>query len=125
MTTKVIPATCRECSVRCGALIYLENGRVVRITGNPDHPGSRGAFCVKGANAPVTAREHMDRPLHPLCRVGNRGEGEWWQVSWAETFDAIAERIGTIRAEYGAAAIAVPPADSHRAAGAGLQHGSG
>ena len=106
MTTKIIPTTCRECSVRCGALIYLENGRVVRITGNPDHPGSRGAFCIKGANAPVTAREHGDRPLHPLCRLGNRGEGEWRQISWDEAFDAMAERLGKIKAEYGATAIA-------------------
>lgn len=106
MMTKVIPSTCRECSVRCGALIYVDNDRVVRLTGNPDHPGSRGAFCVKGVNAPVAARDHADRPLHPVRRAGNRGGGKWRRITWDEAFDAISERIGAIKSEYGATAIA-------------------
>jgi thiosulfate reductase / polysulfide reductase chain A len=106
MATKVIPSTCKECSVRCGALIYVEDDRVVRITGNPDHPGSRGAFCVKGMNAPIAAREHPDRPLYPVCRTGGRGAGKWRRISWDEAFDAIAEKIGSIKSEYGATAIA-------------------
>ncbi|HYC46478.1 MAG TPA: molybdopterin-dependent oxidoreductase [Burkholderiales bacterium] len=106
MTVKVVPSTCKECSVRCGSLIYVEDGRVARITGNPDHPGSRGAFCVKGMNAPIAAREHPDRPLYPRRRVGERGEGRWERISWDEAFDAIAERIGKIKAEHGATALA-------------------
>lgn len=106
MTTKVIPSTCKECSVRCGSLIYVEDGRVVRITGNPDHPGSRGAFCVKGMNAPIAAREHPDRPLYPQRRVGERGEGKWERISWNDAFDAIAERMGRIKAMYGAHSLA-------------------
>ena len=106
MTLKVIPSSCKECSVRCGSLIYMEDDRVVKITGNRDHPGSRGAFCVKGMHAPITAREHPDRPLHPKRRVGERGEGKWERISWEEAFDAIAERIGTIKAEHGSTSIA-------------------
>ena len=66
MVTRVIASTCKECSVRCGSLIYVENDAVVKITGNPAHPGSRGAFCVKGVHGPVAAREHVARPLHPM-----------------------------------------------------------
>lgn len=106
MATKVIPSTCKECSVRCGSLIYVEDGRVVRITGNPDHPGSKGAFCVKGVNAPVTAREHPDRPLYPLRRTAERGDRKWERISWNTVFDAIAERLGQIKAQHGAMAIA-------------------
>lgn len=106
MTAEVIRTTCRECSVRCGARVYVDNGRVVRITANPDHPGSRGAFCVKGANAPVAARDHPDRPLHPMRRAGNRGDGKWRRISWEEAFDAIADGIGKVKAEYGATAVA-------------------
>lgn len=106
MATKVIPSTCKECSVRCGSLIYVEDDRVVRITGNPDHPGSKGAFCVKGVNAPVTAREHPDRPLYPQRRVAERGDRKWERISWDSAFDAIAERLGQIKAQHGATAIA-------------------
>jgi anaerobic selenocysteine-containing dehydrogenase len=106
MTVKVIASSCKECSVRCGSLIYVEDGKVVRITGNPDHPGSRGAFCVKGVHAPVTAREHPDRPLHPMRRTGERGEGRWERISWDEAFAGIAERIGRVKAEHGSTSVA-------------------
>ena len=106
MTVKVIPSSCKECSVRCGSLIYVEDGRVVKITCNPDHPGSRGAFCVKGVHAPVTAREHPDRPLYPMRRTGERGEGKWERITWDEAFAAIAQRIGNVKAEYGGPSIA-------------------
>src|SRR4051812_39897985 len=106
MVTKVIASSCKECSVRCGSLIYLEDDRVVKITGNPDHPGSRGAFCVKGVHAPVTAREHPDRPLYPQRRVGARGEAKWERISWDDAFDAIAAQIGRVKAEHGSTSIA-------------------
>ena len=106
MSEKVIASTCKECSVRCGSLIYLRDDEVVRITGNPAHPGSRGAFCIKGVHAPVTAREHPDRPLHPLRRTGAPGEGKWERVSWDAALDAIADRIGKIKLRYGPLAVA-------------------
>ena len=106
MVTKVIASTCKECSVRCGSLIYVENDAVVKITGNPAHPGSRGAFCVKGVHGPVAAREHAARPLHPMQRKAGRGEGQWQQISWDEAFGEIAERLGTVKRTHGAHAIA-------------------
>jgi len=48
MAKTVIASTCKECSVRCGSLIYMQDDRVVKIAGNRRHPGSRGAFCIKG-----------------------------------------------------------------------------
>lgn len=46
MAKTVIASTCRECSVRCGSLVYLQDGKVVKITGNPGHPGP---LAVAGA----------------------------------------------------------------------------
>ena len=106
MTRKVIASTCKECSVRCGSLIYLEDDKVVKITGNPKHPGSRGAFCIKGVHGPVTAREHPDRPIYPRRRTGERGEGKWERVSWDTALDEIAERIGKVKQQYGPLAVA-------------------
>src|SRR5258706_6261527 len=106
MKAKIIPSTCTECTVRCGSLIHVVDDEVVKITGNPAHPGSSGAFCIKGMNGPIATRNHPDRPLHPMRRVGERGEGKWEQISWQEALDQIAEQLGTIKHSYGGLSIA-------------------
>ncbi|MCC7486624.1 MAG: molybdopterin-dependent oxidoreductase [Burkholderiales bacterium] len=106
MSRQVIPSTCSECSVRCGALVHVEDGKVVRITGNPAHPGSRGAFCVKGMNAPLAALDHPARITRPMRRLGARGEGRWAPVSWEHALDEIADRLGEIKGTHGGPSIA-------------------
>lgn len=106
MADRIIPSSCRECSVRCGSLIRVRDGKVVGIAGNPDHPHSRGAFCIKGVHGPITAREHPDRPVYPLRRTGARGEGEWQRASWDEVLDEIAERFGEVKRRHGPLALA-------------------
>jgi anaerobic selenocysteine-containing dehydrogenase len=106
MATKVIPSTCTECSVRCGSLVHVEGERVVKITGNRAHPGSEGAFCIKGVNAPISDRDHPGRITHPMRRVGARGEGRWKRISWEEALDEIADRLGEVKRKYGALSIA-------------------
>jgi anaerobic selenocysteine-containing dehydrogenase len=83
----------------------VRDGRVVKITGNPAHPHSRGAFCVKGINAPLTALDHPDRPLRPLRRVGERGAGQWQCVGWDEALAEIADRLGEVKRRWGPLAI--------------------
>ena len=106
MAERIVASTCKECSVRCGSLVHVDGDTVTRIRGNPDHPGSRGAFCVKGVHGPVVAREHPDRPLYPMRRVGARGEGRWERIGWDEALAGIAERIGEVKRAYGPCAIA-------------------
>ena len=52
-----------------------------KFEGNPAHPGSRGRNCAKG---PATINQMYDpeRILHPMRRVGERGSGQWEQVTW-------------------------------------------
>lgn len=120
MAEKVIPSTCWECSVKCGSLVYVRDGRVVRITGNPEHPHSEGAFCVKGMNAPLAALEHPDRPLHPLRRSGDRGGGRWEQVSWEDALGEIADRLGEVKRRYGALAICGAVSNAYFSRGAAV-----
>ncbi len=91
---RLVPTTCFNCESACGLLAYVdkETGRVRRFEGNPAHPGSRGRNCAKG---PATLNQMYDpeRILHPLRRVGERGSGEWEQVSWDEVLDDISGRI--------------------------------
>ncbi len=90
----VVPTLCFNCEAGCGLLAYVdkEDLSIRRIEGNPLHPGSRGHTCAKG---PATLSQVRDpeRILHPLRRVGARGEGRWEQVSWDEALDAIGGRI--------------------------------
>ncbi len=90
----LVPTTCFNCESACGLLAYIDKatGEVQKFEGNPEHPGSRGRNCAKG---PATLNQitDPDRILHPLKRVGKRGEGKWAQVSWDEVLDEIAGRI--------------------------------
>ena len=103
---RILASTCEECSTRCGSLIHMSGEDVVRISGNPAHPHSQGAFCVKGMNAPLASRAHPDRPLFPQRRMGERGAGQWERISWDEAFAQISKRIGEVKAKYGGPSIA-------------------
>ena len=90
----LVPTTCFNCESACGLLAYVDRDtlEVRKFEGNPEHPGSRGRNCAKGP-ATVTQLTDPDRILHPLKRVGERGEGKWERVGWAEALDDIAGRI--------------------------------
>jgi thiosulfate reductase/polysulfide reductase chain A len=103
---KVIPTTCWECSTHCGAFATVTDGRAVKIAPNPDHPSSKGAFCIKGLRGLQGLTYHPDRVLHPLRRTGARGEGKWERISWDEALDEIFARFSAVRAEHGPLALA-------------------
>jgi anaerobic selenocysteine-containing dehydrogenase len=102
----VVKSTCRMDHGGCGALVYIREGKVVRLEGNKEHPISKGHLCVKGL-ASIEHLYHPDRLKYPLKRVGEKGEGKWRRFSWDEALNEIADKIKEIKKEYGAEAIAV------------------
>lgn len=102
---EVIASTCWECSTKCGSLLTVEDGRVVKVGPNPNHPYSRGAFCVKGQSGLMGVTHASDRVLHPLRRVGPRGSGRWEQVSWDQALDQVVESFARTKRQWGARAI--------------------
>jgi len=90
----LIPTTCFNCESACGLLAYVdtEDLSVKKLEGNPAHPGSRGRNCAKGP-ATINQLKDPERILHPLRRAGERGGGQWEQVSWDDALDDIAARI--------------------------------
>ncbi len=96
-----VPTTCAECSAHCGALLTVSNGRVTNVAPNPEHPYSKGAFCIKGIRGLTGVTYHDRRLLHPLRREGARGAGHWRRISWDEALDAIADGLAAARARYG------------------------
>ncbi|WP_432647589.1 molybdopterin-dependent oxidoreductase [Mitsuokella sp.] len=99
--TSVCPYDCPDA---CGLLVTVEDGRVIRVAGAPDHPFTRGTLCPKMAHYERTV--HSPRRLTtPLRRVGKKGSGEFAPLSWDEALKIIADKWRYIIKEYGAEAI--------------------
>ena len=98
-------STCpHDCPDACGLLAEVEEGRVVAVRGDPDHPYSRGTLCPKVNHYERTVN-HPGRLTHPLVRAGPKGEGTFRRVSWEEAIDLVASRWRAIAAGSGAEAI--------------------
>ena len=103
---KIIRSICQACHCNCGVLVHVEDGKAVRVTGDPNHPMNYGYICVKGQAQPKLLY-HPDRVKYPLKRTGERGEGKWQRISWDNALDEIAARLTGIQEKYGAESIAV------------------
>jgi anaerobic selenocysteine-containing dehydrogenase len=96
-TTLVRGACPHDCPDTCALKITVENGRAIRVQGDPDHPPTHGALCTKVSR--YTERTyHEERVLHPLKRVGLKGSGQFVRVSWDEALSDIASRLAAIAA---------------------------
>jgi len=93
-----------DCPDTCVMTVDVEDGKAVAIGGDPDHRFTRGFLCAK-VNQYLDRVYSPDRVLHPLRRVGKKGEGRFARVSWDEALDEIADRFRRIAAEHGPQAI--------------------
>ena len=90
----------RDCPDACGLLVTVEEGKVVRVGGDPEHPVTQGFLCSRTSQFP--ARQNSpDRITTPLRKTASG----FVPVSWEEALGTIAERLLAIRAESGPAAI--------------------
>ena len=104
--TRIVRSACRGCHGVCQVLVYLEGNRVVKVTGDPDSPTSRGYLCPKGKAAPELLY-HPDRLTYPLRRAGGRGENKWKRVSWDEALSEMVDKFTQIKRESGAEFVAI------------------
>ena len=98
---------CDICSpgMHCGINAYIKDGKVIKIEGLDGHPSNDGRLCTKGmANREYVYRE--DRILHPLKRVGKRGEGKFEPITWEEAYGAIVEKLNACKEKYGTKSVA-------------------
>lgn len=99
-----IPTMCEMCVWRCGVRAKVKAGRIVKLEGNPDHSHSKGKLCARGQSGLMTTYDR-DRVLHPLVRVGQRGEGKFRQATWEEALDIVAGQMLRIKQQYGPEAM--------------------
>ncbi|HXU54556.1 MAG TPA: molybdopterin-dependent oxidoreductase, partial [Casimicrobiaceae bacterium] len=86
-----------DCPDTCALHVTVADGRAIKVEGDPDHPTTRGVLCTKVAR--YLERTYSEkRVLHPLRRVGAKGEGRFERISWDEALDAIASRFKEIAA---------------------------
>jgi len=76
-------------------LVTVENGRAVRVAGDPAHPFTRGFLCAK-VNRYVERTYHHDRLRTPLRRIGPKGSGRFEPISWNDALGEIADRLHAI-----------------------------
>lgn len=84
-----------DCQDSCAWTAHVENGVVTRVSGDKNHPVTRGALCAK-VNDYQTRTYAPDRLLHPLIRTGVKGGGAFRRATWDEALDLIAQRFGVI-----------------------------
>ncbi len=93
-----------DCPDTCAWVVTVEDGRAVKMAGDPAHPITRGGLCAK-VNPFLERVYSPDRVLHPLRRVGPKGSGRFERATWDEALDAIAGRLDGIAATHGPTAI--------------------
>ncbi|MBI5602695.1 MAG: molybdopterin-dependent oxidoreductase [Deltaproteobacteria bacterium] len=96
----VLKSSCWTCNNGCDALVYVKDGKVIKVEGDASSPTTRGVLCAKGL-ASTSLLYHPDRLKDPLKRLGPRGAGDWGPISWEEALDTIALRLKETEEVYG------------------------
>jgi anaerobic selenocysteine-containing dehydrogenase len=99
-----VATTCGYCSVGCGMLVGVRDGRAVSVRGNPDHPVNRGVLCPKGLSEHHTL-DADNRALYPMLRRDKRAAPA--RVSWDDALGEMATRFRSIQARHGRESIGV------------------
>ncbi len=94
------------CHGVCGVNVHMDGERVTKITGDRDHPMSKGYICSKG-RASVDLLYHPDRLQYPMRRKGPKGANQWERISWDEALDEIATKLLAYKREHGPQSVAV------------------
>jgi anaerobic selenocysteine-containing dehydrogenase len=99
---KWIPTTCGYCSVGCGMLVGVREGKAVAVRGNPAHPVNLGKLCPKGLSEHHTLQT-KDRAVRPLLKR----DGKFQPVTWDHALDTMVSKFRGVQDKYGAGALGV------------------
>ena len=97
---KLVHTSCRACISNCGIIAHVQNGRVIKLEGDPADPMSEGRVCPKGLSG-IQALYHPNRNKYPMKRVGERGGNQWERISWEEAIDTIADALMDMKDKTG------------------------
>lgn len=108
------PSICTLCSAGCGIQARIMEGEaeVIRhgqfgvvkmglakkLEGNPEHPVNHGRLCARG-QAGLQVTYNPDRIQHPLKRLGQRGSGQYAQISWDDALQELLTHLGPLSSQ--------------------------
>lgn len=92
--TKKIPSICHFCSGGCGMLLYVKDGKLIHLEGDPDHPTNEGTLCPKAASL-LSVANSPDRVTKPKRRAP--GSDHWEDISWEDALDRVAQKTKEVR----------------------------
>ncbi len=92
----MVKSVCPYCAVGCGQNVYVKDGKVIQIEGDPDAPHSRGRLCPKGS-ATLQMTTGDAREQHVLYR--RPGGADWEQLDLETAMDMVADRVLAARDE--------------------------
>jgi len=93
-----------DCPDTCSMEYHVQDGKLLKVTGNKEHPMTRGGLCVKLKDY-EKRHYHPDRLLYPMKRIGAKGSKQFERITWNEALDTIASKWKAIIAEDGPQAI--------------------
>ena len=93
-----------DCPDTCAMVYEVQDGKLVEVRGNKDHPMTRGTLCVKLKDF-HDHHANPDRLKYPLRRTGPKGSRQFERISWDEAIAEIGRRWREIIATYGSQAI--------------------
>jgi anaerobic selenocysteine-containing dehydrogenase len=102
MATATFPRTCPFCESCCGLIVEVdvENEEIIRISGDPQHPGSNGFVCPKSQGL-RGLRQDSERLRMPLLRVGD----EFHEIGWEEALDRAALGLKGVLERHGPSTV--------------------
>src|SRR4051794_35089895 len=92
---------CRVCEPACGLVATVDDGGIVHVRADDEHPVTNGFACTKGIAA-LDIHRDPDRLNHPQRR-GVRG---WERATWDEAISGVAAELGAVIERHGAHAVA-------------------
>lgn len=103
MAFEIRKSFCSICSRGCAMDVWIKDDEILKV--EPSNSQAGGQLCVKAyAYKDYVLRE--DRIKTPLKRVGERGSGEWKEITWEEAYEEISRKLLGFREKYGADSVA-------------------
>ncbi len=98
-TVTIVKGACpHDCPDTCALDVHVKDGIALKVSGSAEHGPTAGVLCTKVAR--YTERTyHPDRLLHPLRRVGAKGQGRFERIGWEEAMASIARRLSALAAQ--------------------------
>lgn len=90
---RVVKSVCPYCAVGCGQDVYVRDGKIIDIEGDPDSPISRGCLCPKGS----ASFQLVSGPREEKVLYRAPGAAEWQTIPLERAMEMVAERVKRTR----------------------------